>query len=208
MLAIAVVALLVGFGLGSRGGEDARVVAAGPSTTLDPGLGADLSIPLRTFPSDTTAPPSTAATRGSSRAAPIALRQEGRPANLQWSVRVTDVTPDAAAVAHNENRFNTPPAAGRQFFMATVELTYRGPDSDSPTAVDLEAVGATNVVYRWSRDSCGVIPNPYSQSNRVFTGGTIKANVCWSVTREDVPSLVMIAHAVFSERDPLYFALR
>lgn len=204
---VGVVALVIGYALGSSGGDGGAKLAAGPTTTADSALGADASIPLRTFPNQTTSP-ATTATAGASRSAPVALRQEGRPTNLQWTVRVTDVTPDAASVVHNENRFNNPPAAGKQFFMATVELTYRGPDSDSPTSVDLEAVGATNVVYRWSRDSCGVVPNPYSQANRVFTGGVVRGNVCWSVSTDDVSSLVMIAHTLTSDRDPLYFALR
>jgi len=41
-----------------------------------------------------TAPPTTSGARGSSRTSPIPLRQQGRPAGLQWSVKVLDVTPD------------------------------------------------------------------------------------------------------------------
>jgi hypothetical protein len=92
--------------------------------------------------------------------------------------------------------------------MATVELGFKGLGSEAPSAVDLEAVGASNTVYRPSRDTCGVIPKRYSDGRSLRTGETVQGNVCWAVRTEDVSSLVLIAHAQLSDRDPLYFALR
>ncbi len=194
--------MLLGYAVGSRGKGDGKAfVATGPTTSAD----SSLSIPFRTFPGSQPA----SGASGSSPTSPIPLRQEGRPVGLQWSVKVVDVTRDASAVVRAADPLQNKSApAGRQYFMATVELSFRGPGSEAPSAVDLQAVGASNFVYRPSRDTCGVIPQRYSDGRSVKSGETVQANVCWAVKTEDVSSLVLIAQPLLSDSNPLYFALR
>lgn len=121
-----------------------------------------------------------------------------------------DVTPNANSLVARTNQFNEPPEDGRQFFLVRVAMTYQGPDTDSPVSLDLTAVGDSNVIYRSTNDSCGVIPDNYSQANRLFAGGSVEGNVCWSVKTSDVATLVLMAQPAFSFSDPgeTYFSLR
>lgn len=130
--------------------------------------------------------------------------------NGLWSIRVVDVTSNANTIVARTNQFNEPPEPDRQFFMVRVEMTYHGPGQESPLTVDLTAVGDSNVIYRSTNDSCGVIPDNYSQGNRLFAGGAVEGNVCWSVKTSDVPTLVMMAAPLFSLSDSgeVYFGLR
>jgi hypothetical protein len=108
-----------------------------------------------------------------------------------WEVRVVRVIPDATSLVLAENIFNRPPARGKQFFIATVEATYRGPGSSRfDGSFRLRAVGPSGVSYSTFNDFCGVIPDELPDPE-VFTGGTIRGNVCWQVTAEDAGALLM-----------------
>lgn len=160
-----------------------------------------------TKPAETDAPTSEAPTttaapeRGVSLAAPA---QVGEAVSVgDWVIRVAAITPDASAPIAAENQFNDPPAAGRQFFMATLQATYVGNES-ATFWIDttLKAVGASNVAYEGGGDAdCGVIPDSANNAGEVFPGGTIIGNVCWSVESADAASLTMIAEAGFSFGD-------
>ena len=117
----------------------------------------------------------------------------GRSAMLydNWEVRVVDVIPNATRLVLAENMFNDPPAPGKQFFIATVEATYRGPGSSRfDGSFRLRAVGPSGVSYSTFNDSCGVIPDELPDPE-VFTGGTIRGNVCWQVMTGDAEALLM-----------------
>lgn len=213
----AAAALVLGAAVGATWGEsdDPQSLISGPAKTRGAtGSGRSLADSDTVLPSTTATPattvaratnPPTTTTAGRVRTRPLPLGSEGILVDPPWTISVVDVTPNANAIVQRENRFNDPPADGHQFFMVRIRMTYRGQDSEGPLSVDLEAVGANNVVYR---DSCGVIPDDYERANRAFAGGTVEGNVCWSIRSTDADSLVMIGHRLFGDRDVLYFALR
>jgi len=142
-----------------------------------------------------------------SRANPIPLGQSALIYG-NWEIRVVDVIPNATDLVLQENRFNTPPKPGYQFFIATVEATYRGQGSARfDGTYRLRAVGPANVSYSTFDDDCGVIPNAISDTE-VFTGGTIRGNVCWQVRSSDAAALLMYDRESPSDRYvPTYFRL-
>jgi hypothetical protein len=46
-----------------------------------------------------------------------------------WEITVLSTTPDGTAQVMAENQFNSPPAVGDQFFIATVQAKYTGTTS-------------------------------------------------------------------------------
>lgn len=133
---------------------------------------------------------------GSTRDNPLPLGQTvGITVGVEeWRFRILSTVPDATAVILAENQFNDPPAAGFQFFMAAVEVTYvsgSGPqDPWSRIASDLNMVGNANVAYSQFSPSCGVIPDSFLFKGDLFPGGTMTGNICWPVRSTDVASLV------------------
>jgi hypothetical protein len=127
--------------------------------------------------------------QGQSRSNPIPL---GTAATADgWSVQVVGTIPDATSAVLAENRFNAPPSAGGQFYIARVRVSNVSAASDTfDGGLNLRSVGASAVSYTTFERSCGVIPDPLSDTT-VFTGGAIEGNVCWQVAASDVASLVM-----------------
>jgi hypothetical protein len=124
-----------------------------------------------------------------------------------WSTYVASVTPDATAAVLAENQFNSPPAAGRQFFIARVVATYLGAGSARfDGGFRLRVVGPSAVSYSTFSDSCGVIPDDLPDPD-VFTGGTIQGNVCWSVPSTDAGALVMYDDPFALSSQRYYFRL-
>ena len=110
-----------------------------------------------------------------------------------------------------ENQFNDPPAAGNQFFIATVEVDYvSGVQAWNPgirIADDLRAVGPSNVVYSTfgTTSRCGVIPNDISDKGDLLPGGSATGNVCWQVPSSEAGSLIAFIEL---GNQPLWMALR
>ena len=125
--------------------------------------------------------------------------------NSEWEMTVIAVTPNATDLILEENSFNEAPAAGQQFFLATVRLTYIGQTSDEFYTSDLNAVGQLAVGYNQFDDDCGSVPNELP-SREVFTGGSIEGNVCWSIATEDADSLVLYDNYGSSE-DRVYLSM-
>jgi hypothetical protein len=131
--------------------------------------------------------------------------------NERWRLRIVSTQPNATAAVMAENQFNDPPAAGNQFFIATVEVTYvSGVQAWNPgirVANDLRAVGPSNVVYTTfgSTSRCGVIPDDISDKGDLLAGASMSGNICWQVPSAEASSLV-----AFIEREdkPYYMALR
>ena len=128
--------------------------------------------------------------------------------NDVWDITVVSVLPDANAVVKAENQSNSPPAAGNQFFLATVSVKYSGEDSGTFKCHHLKALGPSHVGYAACRSSCGRIPDGLRFDQllspgtiQVLTGGTveevsrgtIQGNVCWEVPSTDAGELVMSA---------------
>jgi hypothetical protein len=141
-----------------------------------------------------------------SRSNPVPLRKEVRLAE-GWVVSVRRTDFDAWPEVRASNSFNDPPRAGRLFVMATVRATYRGKDESSQAgSLTFKAVGRSNVAYATFRDACGVIPVALDDTDDVFRGGTVAGNVCWSVRKSDVGTLLMYVDQLFT-RD-VFFRLR
>lgn len=138
--------------------------------------------------------PAIAATKGfGSRSHPYPLHHFASiPDSHGWKLRVNKAIPNATAAVLAENQFNDPPAAGRQFFMINITASYTGTGSSQTLgALTLDALGRTNVAYD-SSDSCGVTPNEFDEFKTVFRGGSLSGNLCFSVKRTDVASLLLL----------------
>ena len=122
-----------------------------------------------------------------------------------WRLWVESAVPDATAIVLAYNRFNAPPVAGNQFFIARVTATYVGTFFklfDGPFR--LRVVGATGS-YTAFENTCGVIPDQLSEAD-VFTGGTITGNVCWQIRSSDAASLLLYDTSPVSDKQT-FFAL-
>jgi len=108
-----------------------------------------------------------------------------------WRITVVSTIPNATVQVLALNRYNEPPAASHQFFIARVSAAYTGQGSAHfDGTYRLRAVGASAVSYSTFSDACGVYPDEISGAE-VFSGGTITGNVCWSVLSSDLGTLVM-----------------
>jgi uncharacterized repeat protein (TIGR01451 family) len=129
-----------------------------------------------------------------------------------WSVKVTNVYPDATAAILAANMFNDPPKPGHVFFMVAVQATYTGTGSSRLDSMfRFRAVGASNVGYTSFTNSCGVLPNPNLMLDdpEVFTGGTVPGNAaCWEIPASDAASLVMYDHPFLSTAPDVFLSLR
>ena len=111
-----------------------------------------------------------------------------------WEITVLSTHPDATEAVLSHNRFNDPPEAGNQFYMATVRVKYLGPGStEFGTRLRFSALGVGGVVYDLWVD-CGRIPNSLPNPE-LFTNGTIEGSACWEIASSDAESLVMILDA-------------
>ncbi|HWK81109.1 MAG TPA: cupredoxin domain-containing protein [Thermomicrobiales bacterium] len=143
----------------------------------------------------------------SSRKRPIPVGSIGLVGD--YEVSVDNVTPNADDIIAAENQFNDPPAAGNQFFMARIEMTYTGSETGSP-AFDLnfQSVGALNKGYSTFDNDCGVTPDSAVNLSDVFPGGKVTFNVCWQIATEDADSLVMYVEPLFSfDNERTWFSL-
>lgn len=142
-----------------------------------------------------------------SRENPLPVGQSARVGD--WEVLVVGTTPNATEQVLTENQFNDPPAEGRQFFIVNLEATYVGEESGT-FWVDVSAstVDDANVTYETFEDGCGSIPDSIDDSGEAFLGGTVTGNLCWSVSSEQVGSLVMFVEPSFSfNGERVWFAL-
>jgi hypothetical protein len=131
------------------------------------------------------------------------------PDSKGWKLRVNGTTPNATAAVLRQNMFNERPAAGRQFFMINVTASYVGKgSSEAYEGMTLDALGRSNVAYDFS-DDCGVIPGDLETFKKVFSGGSLTGNICFSVRHTDAASLLLLAEPGFSFSDSqLFFRLR
>jgi len=122
-----------------------------------------------------------------------------------WTVEIVGYRQNANEIVATENQFNDPPAEGRQFVMATMQITYHGTDIGNLSYLQFKAVGASNVAYTTYEDSCGVVPDDPFTISDIFTDGTVKVNYCWSVQTSDVKSLLIYGEVMLSfDDDPVF----
>jgi hypothetical protein len=113
------------------------------------------------------------------------------PQGDDWSLRVNGSIPNATRLVRRWNPYNRRPKAGHQFFIVKVTLAYSGAEPDtlfSPTR--LFAVGRSNVSYSLAGDTCGAIPKQVNFGKKVSPGGRLNGNLCFSVWKTDVSSLL------------------
>lgn len=198
-LAIATVSVLA-----ACGGSSSGTLSSPTNTTITPSPTVEVTpTPFVPLPTNTPSPPPTPEVGTRANPAPI-----GRTLNTTdgWSITVLSTIPDATAQVMAENQFNSPPAAGTQFFIATVQATYTGATSATfDASYGLRAVGASNVGYSSFTNQCGVIPTEFPQSEQ-FPGGVVQGNVCWAIKSSDAASLEMY-YAPISAKSQVYMAL-
>jgi hypothetical protein len=132
------------------------------------------------------------------------------PVGEGWKLRVNKSIRNATRSVLKWNKFNTPPRAGNQFFIINITLAYSGKGADSPFApTRLWAVGRSNVTYSVADDSCGGIPGQLHFQTKVHSGRRITGNMCFSVRKTDVRSLLLIYQATFSpNKRQVFFRVR
>jgi hypothetical protein len=151
-----------------------------------------------------------AAPRGT-RTNPYPIRTMIRPPDGQgWKLRVNRSIPNATRAVLRWNKFNPPPRAGNQFFIVNLTLAYSGKEPTSPfPPTRISVVGRSNVPSTVTDDSCGGIPGQLHFRTRVRTGGSITGNMCFSVRKTDVRSLLLMYQAAFSvDNRQVFFRVR
>lgn len=144
---------------------------------------------------------------GLERTSPLGIGRIGQVGD--YEVNVLSVTPDATDIVMAENQFNEPPAAGNQFSLARVAVTYVGSATGTP-GVDLnfQSVGERSTSYTTFNNTCGVYSDDSYSIAELFEGGSAEFNVCWQIDSVDQDSLVMYVEPLFSfDAEPVWFSL-
>lgn len=127
-----------------------------------------------------------------------------------WRVKVNASIPNANQRVLNADPTNGPPPSGQQYFMVNLSARLHGKKAKYLQAgFRFRAVGRSKFgSYSTFRDFCGLLPDRDLQSDdsRVVPGGNISGNICWSVRKTDVPSLIMFNDPRAGGRQ-IYFAL-
>jgi hypothetical protein len=151
-----------------------------------------------------------AASETGTRVHPFALhRAVALPESKGWSLRVNRVVPNATAIVRAASPLSKPPAAGRQFVLINVTMRYSGRGRSTVfESGELNAHATPPRVYSF-RDGCGAVPNALDDFTKIAAGDAVTGNVCFSVRRRDVRSLLLEWEPLFSATDrQLFFALR
>jgi hypothetical protein len=145
-----------------------------------------------------------------SRANPVPLGRAGDLGN-GWTMTVSSVQLDARSALLLADPGNGPPPAGFQYVLVSVTASFNGADaSHLNSAAGLRATGASNANYSMYNSYCGALPAPNLDLDNplVFSGGTVSGYAaCWSVPKEEVPSLVMYYQPILA-KTRVWFALR
>jgi plastocyanin len=144
---------------------------------------------------------------GEARNSPLGI---GRIGNVgDYEVSVLTVTPNANDIVAMENQFNEPPAAGSQFFLTRVAVTYVGAATGTPFIdLNFQSVGDQSTGYTTFNNTCGVYPEDVIFVTELFEGGSAEFNVCWQIDSQDEGSLAMYVEPLFSfDADPVWFSL-
>lgn len=127
-----------------------------------------------------------------------------------WVVQVDGVIPDATRMVLEANRFNDPPAPGRQFLIVQLTIRYEGTKESVKPATDLSfsLFGGRGVEYTTYDEWCGVIPNELDRSKDVLPGGSLSGNLCWSVPSDEVDTLVLRVQEGLLRTTTAWFTVR
>jgi hypothetical protein len=141
-------------------------------------------VPDASEPGSTDEPAESGSTEGGTRDNPLPLGTTitvGTPGSPEWEITVGPATLDATAEVLAANQFNDEPEDGFQYALLNLDVTYIGDTSGTPW-VDLSVsfVGSDAVTYQ-SFDSFAVAPNPWTDINELFPGGSGSGNVVIAV---------------------------
>ncbi len=144
----------------------------------------------------------------STRAAPLAIGKAGLFQG--YEIAVVSVTSNANQIVAQENQFNDPPGAGRQFFMTRVSVTNSTSEVQHPNPLLVFlAVGDLDYTYLPFRESCGVYPDELIGIRELASGETVEFNVCWNIDSRDQDSLVMYLDTMAHDAPPtVWFSLQ
>lgn len=138
------------------------------------------------------------------RQAPIAV---GTATDVEegWTLTVNGVVEDGDALIAAED-FNDPAPSGFEYVLVDLTLAFAGEGSASPSAVDIDVVGDSNVTR--AGGSCSVtFEGQLDSFAEVFAPGEVSGAQCFLVASDDVDSLVLLATASWGD-DPEVFAIR
>ncbi len=145
---------------------------------------------------------------GFDRESPLPLGDTAELAD--YAVTVASVDFDAEDIVLGENSSNDPALDGNVFVLVTVSVTYIGNETGDPGwDLNFKTVGDQNRGYTQSDMDCGVVPNNEFDAGELFPTGEAEYNLCWQVTEDEAPSLVMYLEETFSFDDEsrVYFSL-
>jgi hypothetical protein len=124
-----------------------------------------------------------------------------------WTMSVDEFVPDATAEIQAISEFSQPPPDGEVYSLATLTLTYDGEeDSLSPFSVELGAVGDSNAS---SDDDCFVDlgAEELDMFADLFQGGSISGQVCFTIPRDQLDSVLLYASGDFFSESRTFFAV-
>lgn len=108
-----------------------------------------------------------------------------------WRVAILSVTPNAnQSIA--ATTFGSLLEPGTQAFVARVLVSRTGTDADTfAVGARLRTSGPSATVYSAFRDACRSVPDRFDADAQIVFAGTHSGNVCWQVTADDAPSLLV-----------------
>jgi hypothetical protein len=128
-----------------------------------------------------------------------------------WRVKVVVAIPNANQRVLAADPSNRPPPSGEQYYMVQLAAALKGNKSKHLNAgFRFRAVGKSKSAYSTFEDSCGLLPptDLETEDRLIQPGGKVGGNICWSVAKTDVPSLIMFNLGGPGGGKRLYFALR
>lgn len=125
-----------------------------------------------------------------------------------WLIRVDSVIPDGTQAVLDENSFNEPPEAGRQYVIATITATYVGSGAERFDGnFRLRLRSLDNAIYTAFGDRCGVTPNEWDEDIVVPSGQSVTGNLCWSVPSDELAYVRMFDKNGLDANSVVYWSL-
>lgn len=100
-----------------------------------------------------------------------------------WQITLNSFESDATQKVLAANSFNQPPAAGKQYALATFTVKYTGEGSKSTFDLSFAYITAAGNVIR-TYDNDAVTPDP-ELDGEVYTGGSLTGNVDFEIPKDD-----------------------
>jgi len=128
----------------------------------------------------------------------------GAPGSPEWEVTVGPSVLNADDEVLAANMFNEPAEDGQQYALLNLDVTYVGDTSATPYFdISVSYIGADAVTYRES-DTYAVAPNPFSDINELFPGGSGSGNIAIAIPSDTASEGTWRVGGLFG--DDLFFA--